>query len=540
MDGQVIIGTKLDTKSFDKQINEIEGKLEEIELMLSKPKEFNLSKTDISKLNLEAEKLNNKLFDLIKKRDELTGKSNFENISKGLQNVTQKVGKWALAVFSVRSAYMLVRRAVNTLTEDNEQLATDIKFIQYAIAQMLKPAVEFIVRSLYKLIGLINAVYIKLFGTSLFTQEMVNNFNKVNKSANKLKKTLTGFDELNILNDDGSVGVAGNIAMPNLDQATKEMDTWMKKTSQSFYNLGDEIAKALSNPQAFSKAYGVWDKFMYGIVQLAYGLYEPFKGLIDAAAAVGETIYGIFTGDLVLIKDGIVNFVKSIGTTINGIVNIVKGVGTTIAGVLKPIFAGIWNGLTKGAADAWNAIKNIFSTVGTFFKNTFTNAWNSVKNVFSTGGKIFSGITEGITNAFKIIVNKLIDGINAIVSTPFNAINNMLNKIRNVSVLGVKPFAGLWGQNPISAPKIPKLAKGAIANMPGKGIPTPSGSAIWAEAGKEGYLPLTDSQVMSELGREIGKNVKFNADITLELESRVLAKVMKEINNSYSFARNGG
>lgn len=45
---------------------------------------------------------------------------------------------------------------------------------------------------------------------------------------------------------------------------------------------------------------------------------------------------------------------------------------------------------------------------------------------------------------------------------PFNKINGMLNSIRDISILGVEPFKGLWEKNPLSVPQIPKLAKGAV------------------------------------------------------------------------------
>ena len=38
----------------------------------------------------------------------------------------------------------------------------------------------------------------------------------------------------------------------------------------------------------------------------------------------------------------------------------------------------------------------------------------------------------------------------------------MLNSIRDISILGVEPFSGLWEKNPLSVPQIPKLAKGAV------------------------------------------------------------------------------
>lgn len=84
----------------------------------------------------------------------------------------------------------------------------------------------------------------------------------------------------------------------------------------------------------------------------------------------------------------------------------------------------------------------------------------------------------------------------------------------------------------------PKLALGGIINNPGQGIPYHG--AIIGERGAEAVVPLTDSQQMELLGASIGKHVKVNVDFVAEIEGRVLARVMKEINNDNNFARNGG
>jgi hypothetical protein len=119
-----------------------------------------------------------------------------------------------------------------------------------------------------------------------------------------------------------------------------------------------------------------------------------------------------------------------------------------------------WNKLKQGAADAWQGVKNIFSKVGSFFSDTFSRAWQKVKDIFSTGGKIFDGIKDGIATAFKNIVNAIIRGINKVVAVPFNAINKVLGKIRDVEIAGYSPFKNLISE--ISVPEIPELAKGGI------------------------------------------------------------------------------
>ena len=127
---------------------------------------------------------------------------------------------------------------------------------------------------------------------------------------------------------------------------------------------------------------------------------------------------------------------------------------------VKNFFTGMWNGLKTGASNAWTGIKNVFSNVSDWFKDVFSKAWQKVKDVFSTGGKIFTGIKEGIENAFKTVVNAIIRGINKVIAFPFDKINDMLDRIRDVEIAGFTPFSGLISR--FTVPQIPELEQGGI------------------------------------------------------------------------------
>lgn len=130
--------------------------------------------------------------------------------------------------------------------------------------------------------------------------------------------------------------------------------------------------------------------------------------------------------------------------------------------VVEPVanwFSGMWDKLKKGAAEAWEGIKEVFSKVGKFFSDTFKEAWEKVKKVFSPFGEIFVNIKDGILKAFKEIVNGLIRGLNNVIAIPFNGINSALQFIKDIEILGLTPFKNL---RTISVPQIPYLAQGAV------------------------------------------------------------------------------
>ena len=132
--------------------------------------------------------------------------------------------------------------------------------------------------------------------------------------------------------------------------------------------------------------------------------------------------------------------------------------------VVTPVsnfFSDMWSGLKRGASDAWEGIKETFAHVTNFFKDIFTKAWSSVISVFEVGGEIFSGIRETITTAFKSVVNGIIRGINSVMSWPFSKINNVLERLRGISILGAEPFGWI---STITIPEIPLLATGGIVN----------------------------------------------------------------------------
>ena len=213
------------------------------------------------------------------------------------------------------------------------------------------------------------------------------------------------------------------------------------------------------------------------LIAIIWLLIDNWDTVSKAASDCWNWIVGVFQGAADwfnnTIVQPIVNFFKGLWDTIsngardawNSIVSVWNAVSewfnNTIIQPIVSFFGGMWERLLNGAKDAWEGIKSVFSTVAQFFGNIFGSAWEKVKQVFSTGGKIFDGIKEGIVDAFKTIVNAIITGINKVIRMPFDGINGILNGIRNTDIFGIKPFEGLWGQNPLSVPQIPMLAQGS-------------------------------------------------------------------------------
>lgn len=253
-----------------------------------------------------------------------------------------------------------------------------------------------------------------------------------NPKGKKLTSSVAGF-----------VGaILGALFKAFLGTAAKlgEIGKWLwetlKKHVDEYVNwegTPDEIISGLFN--------GIIAAFSEVKTWVKENIWEPLvDGFCEAAGIDGETCQGM----------------KAIG---NMIID-----GGLCSGMLEKI-----KNVKQACGEIWSAIKEKFAPVKTWFKETFSDAWKAVKDVFSPGeGTIFDGIKEGIAETFRTIVNKLISGINRVIATPFNRINGLLNTIRSISVMGTKPFIGMWSYNPLAVPQIPYLAQGAVlpANKP--------------------------------------------------------------------------
>lgn len=232
------------------------------------------------------------------------------------------------------------------------------------------------------------------------------------------------------------------------------------------------------------------------VVNLINGLVEEIPDLIVTAL------------DLI---DVLVDAIGSIDWVALGgqiIMSLLNGIGALI-GKVPEIFQRAWDTIAKTAGNLWNIICNIFGALADFFGNIFGNAWQRVKDIFSVGGKIFDGIREGILNAFTAIVNAIIKGINKVVAIPFDGINWALQKIKDISIVGIKPFNWI---STIPVPQIPYLEQGGILEKGQVGLLEGNGA--------EAVVPLEQNRKwISAVAADL-KNALDTSSITYGKETR--------------------
>jgi len=535
MDGYIKIGTKLDTKSFDKQIEDLEQELETLEQRYKEyetMEPFKGQEEDMKDLAIRIEKTKNKLIGLKHQQESLytSSQKSYQGMSDGVEKVIKKVGKWALAVFGVRSAYMLIRRSMSTLSQEDENLSAQLQYISWTLAQTIKPIVDWIVNAVYSILQAINSITMSLFNMKLFKgpDEFAKSMKKASGSAKEIQKTLAGFDEKNVLgiNVSGGGGVGDTNFTPTFnDNVLTDFIDKVKNVKKKFEQTIDDMYKSLEDPSAYKKAYGNWDWLIMGVVRMMAGLGEVFLGFFETIGGLLDILVGIFTGDWEKIGDGFYKLIDGIGKMFHGFIEFVWGRLEFLLGIIKglflPLVTWLWEYILKPiinfAIDVGGKTINAFSWVIGSIKGFFDSLKEKAKEVLGwidekTGGLI-TKLGQLKTKVEQSALGKAISGVTSVSSYAIPGYGTF------------KLASKFFG------------ASGGIINNPGSGVPIAT-NTYGGERGAEGLIPLTDTQVMAQLGETIGRYVTINLTNVTELDGNTIARKVNQIQNNNNFVRN--
>ena len=535
MDGKVIIGCDLDTKSFDAQIDYVESQMQEVSYKL-KQADMGFEVGDTKKLEADYEKLGIRLDSLRKKQTKLNqeqanmGKldlsgvqAGINNVNKGLQGTIKKVAHWGIAVFGIRTAYDAVRGAMNTLSQYNTQMADNIEYIRYALASTLQPVIQTILNLVVRLLQYINYIAKAWTGKNLFkTADAFKSAQKsasgVAQSAKEINKQLAGFDEMNVLSDTSSSGAGGaggaDISAPNIDLTGMqgEVPEWL----QWIVDHKDEILAVMSGVAAGLLA---WKLGLSGIQSLGIGLaiagvvytiqsiikylQDPsFENFGKVITGIGITVAGValifgawpvaVAGAIIAVVGIIVSNWEKIKKFLTEGINWLRTKGKEIfhsifGNFLDPIYDGFVDNIELVIKYLDKAIKNakkIFDNIIDFIKNVFKGdwkaAWENIKNIFST---IFDTMKDYFFMIFNIIKNVVVNVAKTtgnIIAGVFKAVvNGVLWTIETVLNSPIRTINSLIGViNKIPGINLGKLKEFKLPRLAKGGIINQPGRGI--------------------------------------------------------------
>lgn len=162
-----------------------------------------------------------------------SSKSFGDSIGSAIKRVT----RLALGIFSIRSAYNLVRQASSTLAQYDKEYANNLEYIRYILAQTLAPIIQWIMNMLQTVLGYVNYLAKAWFNVTIFSSKTARNFVNASKSTSEMKKNLqsSSFDEMNVLGDTSSSSSGATI--PTFKPEDVQIPSWLQK----FAELGKPV-----------------------------------------------------------------------------------------------------------------------------------------------------------------------------------------------------------------------------------------------------------------------------------------------------------
>lgn len=365
-----------------------------------------------------------------------------------------------MAIVGISTAWGAVKRAISIVQQYNPQIVADFEYMRYCIANLLMPAIQGLIKLLYTVLSYVNAIVSAWFGINLFGNSSVKNFQKMQKSASgtaksakEIQKSLQGFDEMNILQDDGSMSENSGVGVstPSMDLSGIQGDIpqWLKWIIDNKDLMLQLIAGVVSGIIALKlglsgiQALGIGIA-VFGIISLIQNIitfiqdptWENFSNILlsisvilaGIALVVGGTlgitiasISALIAGIALIIK-GVISYLNNptwenfitilggIAIVVGAVLLLIGGIPALIIGIILLIAAiGLavykhWDEICQllGKVGQW-IYDNIIKPVGDFF----ANLWNGICEIFSNVGTWFSNTfnsaRDGVINAFTSI-----------------------------------------------------------------------------------------------------------------------------------------
>lgn len=495
-------------------------------------------------------------------------KNGFNKMSTSVSSSIKHIGRLALGIFSVASAYRLMSAASSTLGQYDKQYATNLEYIRYLIAQAIAPALKYVVNLASTLLSYLNYILNAWFGITLFSKNSAKNFMKaknstggISKNTGKIKKDLqtTPFDEMNVLSDTSSSGTSGGAGggaiAPSIDPSMLQgkVPDWIKWIADNRDLILAVMAGIAAGLLAWKlgldgiKALGIGlliAGIVYTIESLLEYLNDPsWKNFGKIIQGIGLAILGVgviigsvplmVAGAIVLIIGTIVKYWEQIKAFLQQGIDWLKSKSDWIHKMFGDNIGDLYDFIVDILQDTLNSFDGLFKGIKTIFdgiiklvKGVFTGDW---KKAWEGIKQITKGVFDSLWAIAKLPLNMIISGLNTLIR---GANRIKFNVPDWVPGIGGKQFG-------FNIPQIPKLAKGTILNAPGRGVPVAGGRALAGEAGREAYLPLSDTQLLEELGSTIGKYITINANIPVSMNGRVISRQLQQIRNDREFAYNG-
>lgn len=434
-----------------------------------------------------------------KESDKTKKKTNtFGNtLGKTFSNGISSIKKFALGLLSVRTAFSVVSKAMQSYLSYDTQLSDSIQNCWNVLGSLLAPILEVVVSLFSKAVSYVNAFVQALTGINLVARANSKAIDSQAKSTKKLSDTQSSLDEFHTVNTDSGSGSDNKAITVEpvdmdkmdflfdwIDKAKKFLITIFDPLKQAWENKGKGVIDSLKNAfngvknlgiSVFSSILDVWTNgtgqkiienyleritICFNIVgELAQALSNAWNNAGNGTAII-QAIADIFISlqDIInSIADSLLNWVMSdnFQTALNLVVQVLSDlfgyaqeiaswVATMYETYLAPVVDKILDCVSKiiiAIGSVWEFLKPVIDTIIDTIMNILEPVIDGLCGIIGGIIDTLSGVADFITGVFTGDWNKAWEGIKAFLGGIIDAIASLFSGLFNT--IGAI-FKGAW------------------------------------------------------------------------------------------------
>lgn len=544
-----------------------------------------------------------------KQAGSLTGTlvSRFKGLALSLLLFNQITKVFNAMVKGIKEGLQNYAKYSNEYNESVSQLLGSLATLKNALGAAFAPLIQVVVPILNSfinsLIGAVNWIgqlIAALTGKATWSKatKQIKDYRKsLDGAAESAKKSLAGFDELNVLNDSNGSSGGGASSGPmyteeEISGPISNMAAKIKKFLEPLKNWAiDEALPATINllSTAFEILCGVleyleplfvwaWESFF---VPLASWTGDTIVNAINSLTNLLERLWkevlvpfiDWFIANILPVIEPVLDAIKVvfkdlldvITIVINTAIEVLSGIITFLAGVFSGDVSKIMEGISQIISSTWNGLVNIvdiavgsiasivkatFETIG----NTIATIIKAIRTIISTGMNLIKtswsngftvlrnttqSIFNGIWNTIKRIINSILGGIEGMANGVVNGVNTVVDALNGLSFTVPDWVPGIGGKS--WSMNIPRMATVSLPRLATGGITTGRTIAEIGEAGKEAVLPLENNTGwMDSLAEKINGGGNARYTFVAQLNGKTLFEETVRQDELYAQAKGHG
>lgn len=290
----------------------------------------------------------------------------FGGAERGAKVAENGIKRFAGTLLGAAGVYQVLSKAVHAYMAQNQELSAKLNSIWTALGNVLGPIINQIVQWVTTAISYF-LEFLRLLGITSKTASQLSK--KANAAGSELRKTIAGFDELNLLQAGGGGGANGNLSdvdpvewMNAFAEALKNR-LWDDAADILIGKINEIISRFKEKAKGFGEYIGEWVSGIAHVLArlindvdwkgIGEGIGSFFMGLTEELD--GNDLGAIIVGKVKIAFEMVIGFLET------------EGLGARIAKLLSGIFTGAINSLTRMIGNA--ETEDIGRNIRQFFEN---------------------------------------------------------------------------------------------------------------------------------------------------------------------------